>query len=46
VLSSDGNFNDQLMTGILIQCTVRSWDLTLLREIYMYSDISMVDSDA
>jgi hypothetical protein len=36
-----GNFDDQLMTGILIQCMVRYWDLTLLMEIY--SDISMVD---
>jgi hypothetical protein len=45
MLLSGGNFNDQLMTGIVIQCTVRYWDLTVLREIN--SDICMVDtSDA
>jgi hypothetical protein len=44
VLLSDGNFNDQLMTAIVIQGTVRHWDFAVLREIY--SDISMVDSDA
>jgi hypothetical protein len=44
MLLSGGNFNDQLMTAILIQCTVRYWDLTVFREIY--GDISMADSDA
>jgi hypothetical protein len=44
VLLSSGNFNDQQMTEILIQCTVRYCDLSLLREIFI--DISMADSDA
>jgi hypothetical protein len=44
MLLSGGNFNDQLMTAIVIQSTVQYWDLTVLREIH--SDISMVDSDA
>jgi hypothetical protein len=44
MLLSGGNFNDQLMTAMVIQCTVRYWDLTVLRE--MYSDICMVDGDA
>jgi hypothetical protein len=43
MLLSGGTFNDQLMTAIVIQCMVRYWDLTVLREIY--SDFSMVDSD-
>jgi hypothetical protein len=43
MLLNGGNFNDQLMTAIVIQCTVRYWDLTV-QEIY--SDIPVVDSDA